>query len=167
MRKFLLCLLAMTLMPTAAVQAQGQSVEPRDYELMQSTYDECRARPQNTQYKCDCVAVKLMDSVRQKRERYTRMLLDTDTITESLRRDHSNLLNDSYRQCIDRDAVAVNSYGRCLDMSLKSRDDYRAFCGCYALRYADTIEQEGMNYFADPAMIMARAMIACNRELQR
>lgn len=143
------------------------SVDQRDYNLMQSTYDSCRSSPQNSQYRCDCAAVTFMDKVRDQRSTLLRQGLDDKQVENRLYPKMDFIKSDAYRQCINREAVAVSGFGQCLDWALKSRDDYREFCGCYAMRYADMFTQAGMSYFNDPASTMASAMISCNRELQR
>lgn len=159
---FLLVLLV--LLSTSAF-AKDSTFEKQDYARMLATYNDCVASPHNTKYKCDCAAVKFMDSVSTERRNMRRQGLDEKEIGNRLYAKLDAIKSKSYRECVNRDGVALNSYGQCLEWALKSRDDYREFCGCYALRYADTFDQEGLNYYADPASVMARAMITCNRQL--
>lgn len=163
MRYVLILALALFVASLQPARAAPDDITPTEYQDMQKIYADCSGSLQNLYYDCQCVSIKHMDLVRNfERDLRTR---DLDGLGQALLREkkRSELLIRSYDGCTDTNDVAMLAYDRCVGWAMTARDDYKDFCGCYGVKYADTFALDGNRPFFDDTKARTDAMTSCNQ----
>lgn len=74
-----------------------------------------------------------------------------------------DLMTTAHKACLNFDKAAAFNYGQCLHMNKYTRDNAAQFCGCYALDYTDRSTKVNAEQYTDPAVLMSRSIVTCNK----
>ena len=106
--------------------AEQAAALPPDYALINQTYMDCKAKPNNIYYNCGCIAVVYADKIKAMEE-------NAKQLNQPLTRwEQMEALGKSYTQCANLNSVAVHAYNRCVDWAVMARDDFKEFSSCFA-----------------------------------
>lgn len=149
------------LIPVLATAGE-QPLSPAEFNYMQRSYNACNDSTNKLFYDCGCVSAHHLDLARQLDQSLERMADDKMERALEWSQLKGDLQRKSYDQCANIASVAMMNYERCVDQTIAQRADYREFCQCYAVRYADRFGANGNMPFFNSAEARAQAIATCN-----
>jgi hypothetical protein len=133
---------------TGQLPGDAPAPDPTPAQIDESLalFDQCAGSEfSSAHYDCQCLAAMFLDlRARSPEEPASRLILKART------------------KCVNKPGVAGRTYQKCVSWAMTQRDDYEAFCACFANDFAERFSGAPTEFLAVRERQMTASLSACN-----